>query len=705
MNTAIKIPSVGQRLSADYGRSVARAINSLRITGGPGVRVTQGPNGVTISAAARTATASTATALASFPLKLSITTDATARKSYLCVMYNDGSVQVLGGGNVTTFATSGNNDVATVAERGWKYVAGAFAFDASTNATKATDLGALNDYAWDADDPSFDVDVLVYEAGENANGTKKYSAVVMTNGDYPATLPIDSIVAYVYIGTVECVTDADTKVQTYNIRNQVVRDSLVVRKAETEETNFPFRLSSVNEGTADEPEWKAIVYLPTNAVQSSTQTATVTNNLTAVTNRDGWYYVSGTAATDGNTIYLVCTSTTVVDKENGAWSDEYLTFSVSRDRAQTLTEPTFSRAGENYSYRFNVIVGTADALTGATTNILRSGYAADGWYLAQIDNDVTAVSRDLTTLENTVNSMTGGGGGTLVSMTDNRTDYTASGILGVTQASAIANDSTSTSGQKYASFVNISVNDGIGAGKVILEDDTAESKPKLNDYLKGGKNTNGVAYGYGENVTTSNFADKCLPDNSNSDVVTGTATLAARSDHKHYAEDIYQAGETVEDDVSIFSSLTNYTNYLISIGALPDPNDTTTPAQTLVPCNGQFVTFGDLTTGFPATQGATGIGDDTSGVPLQDSASTTAGLGENVLSETYLQQAGIEQGEWTRSSDASGKGFKYTICCGVHYVPEKYGVFLIYREVSVDKYGMIYHVSKAKFGLYYPITT
>lgn len=696
MNTAIKIPSVGQRLSADYGRSVARAINSLRITGGPGVRVTQGPNGVTISAVARPITSSATTASSSFPFKLAITTDAETRKPYLAVMYNDASVQVLDGGEVTTFAEPGMNDVVTAAERGWKYVAGSFAFDPTTNTTTPTDLGALDAYSWDEENPRFDVDVLVYEAGENVNGTKKYTAVVMANGDYPTTLPSGSVVAYAYIGTVERVTDADMGGATYNISNQVVRDAIVIRKAE--DGCFPFRLSRINAGTDNAPDWKAVVYLPANAVQSSTQTATVTKNLTSVDGRADWYYVDGDAEADGNIIYLVCRSTTVFDKESGAWSDEYLTFSVSRRRTQALTEPTLSRDGETYSYRFEVVVGTIDASSGDATNVMRSAYAADGWYLAQIDNDVTAVSRDLAALQ-------GGGVGTLVSITDNRTDYTSSGILGVSQTSQIKNDSSASNNQVYASSVAITVADGISAGKVILEDSPGENKPRLNDYLKGGAKADGSDYGYGENVTTENFADKCLPENSDSNVVIGTATSAARSDHKHYVDDILKAGEEGESDVSIFSSLAAYTNYLISIGALPDPNETTTSIQTLVPSDGQFVTFADLSTGYPATQGATGIGTDASEVPLQDSSSTTEGLDENVLSEAYLQQAKIEQGEWTRSTDAAGKGFKYTVCCGVQYIPEKYAVYLIYREVSVDKYGMIYHVSKAKFGLYYPITT
>lgn len=697
MNTAIKIPSVGQRLSADYGRSVARAINSLRITGGPGVRVTQGPNGVTISAVARQTTFPATIVASSFPFKLAITTDAETGKSYLAVMYNDASVQVLDGGEVTTFAEPGMNDVVSAAERGWKYVAGSFAFDSTTNTTTPINLGALDTYSWDDENPRFDVDVIVYEAGENANGTKKYTAVVMANGGYPATLPSDSVVAYVYIGTVERVADADTGVVTYSISNQVVRDAIVIRKAEAVVGSFPFLLSRINAGTDDEPDWKAVVYLPANAVQSSTQTATVTNNLTPVDGRADWYYVAGDAEADGNTIYLVCRSTTVFDKESGAWSDEYLTFSVSRRRTQELTEPTFSREGETYSYRFEVVVGTIDASSGEAANVMRSAYAADGWYLAQIDNDVTAVSRDLAALQ-------GGGAGTLVSITDNRTDYASSGILGVSQASQVKNDST-LNNLNYASSVSITVADGISAGKVILEDSPDENKPRLNDYLKGGANADGTDYGYGENVTTENFADKCLPENSDSNVVTGTATSAARSDHKHYVDDILKAGEEGESDVSIFSTLDTYTDYLISIGALPDTNEETTSIQTLVPSEGQFVTFGDLATGYPATQGATGIGTDASQVPLQDSASTAEGLDENILSEAYLQQAGIEQGEWTRSTDTGGKGFKYTVCCGVHYIHDKYGVFLIYREVSVDKYGMIYHVSKAKFGLYYPITT
>lgn len=703
MNTALRFPSPGQRLSADFGRQLAHNINALRITGGPGVRVTQGPNGVTISATARTTAVSGASDAASFPFKLAVFPDATDGKSRLAVMYADASVQLIqDDGGAPVFATAENNAVTTAAEHGWKYVASTFAFDVTGKATTATDLGALDDYSWDKDNPSFDVDVIVYNAGGDANGGKRYSAVVMVDGSLPTTLQMDDIIARVYIGTVERVTDEDAKTVTYSVRNQVVRDALALRSEEKSEADYPFRLACINAGTETSPDWKAIVYLPVNAVQSSTATATITNNLTAIEGRSGWYYVGGAAETDGSVVYLVCTSTTVVDSTSGAWSDEYLTFAVSRDKAQALADPTFSRTGETYTYRFRVVVGEVNDATGEATNILRSAYSADGWYLAQIDNDVTATSRDLAALESKVAGISSGNG-SLISVVDNRTDYSQSGILGVTQNSQIKNDATSASGSSYRSSINITVNDGLGAGKVVLDDAADENKPRLNDYLKGGTTASGTAYGYGTNVTTENFADKCLPANDNNDPVTGTETSAARSDHKHYIDDILKQGAEGEEDVSVFSSLDAYTNYLISIGALPDPSDTSTSAETQVPSADQFVTYGDITSGYPATQGATGIGADASAVPFQDAVSQADNLGENVLSEAYLQQKGIEQGEWTRASDTTGKGFKYTICCGVHYIPEKYGVFLVYREVSVDKYGMIYHVSKAKFGLYYPI--
>lgn len=53
--------------------------------------------------------------------------------------------------------------------------------------------------------------------------------------------------------------------------------------------------------------------------------------------------------------------------------------------------------------------------------------------------------------------------------------------------------------------------------------------------------------------------------------------------------------------------------------------------------------------------------------------------------------------EWNRDSDAEGKGFKTTICCGF----EQYkGVpHFVFREIEFDKYGLVRKISKAKYAV------
>ena len=177
MNTALRFPAPGQRLTADFGRQLARNINSLRITGGPGVRVTQGPNGVTISAASQGGGGSSSASEDYFPFRLSAYMDADSGKHYAVVMANDGSVQILPSGTGQRFATAENAEATMAVENGWRLVAGAFSCvkDAKTEAvtTTVTDLATLEDYAWDKDDPRFDVYAVIYRTADET-----YSFVV-----------------------------------------------------------------------------------------------------------------------------------------------------------------------------------------------------------------------------------------------------------------------------------------------------------------------------------------------------------------------------------------------------------------------------------------------------------------------------------------------------------------------------------------------
>ena len=50
MSDSVAIPQPGQPALASWGADVARAIRSMRLSGGPGIRVTPSPSGTTISA-------------------------------------------------------------------------------------------------------------------------------------------------------------------------------------------------------------------------------------------------------------------------------------------------------------------------------------------------------------------------------------------------------------------------------------------------------------------------------------------------------------------------------------------------------------------------------------------------------------------------------------------------------------------------------
>ena len=65
-------PRPGERLDADWGRAVARALRSQRLSGGPGVRVSSGPDGTTVSIPAGAPGSGEGAAERPMPLDLSL---------------------------------------------------------------------------------------------------------------------------------------------------------------------------------------------------------------------------------------------------------------------------------------------------------------------------------------------------------------------------------------------------------------------------------------------------------------------------------------------------------------------------------------------------------------------------------------------------------------------------------------------------------
>jgi hypothetical protein len=895
MNTALRFPAPGQRLTADFGRQLARNINSLRITGGPGVRVTQGPNGVTISAASQGGGGSSSASGDYFPFRLSAYMDADSGKHYAVVMANDGSVQILPSGTGQRFATVENAEATMAVENGWRLVAGSFscAKDAKTEAvtTTVTDLATLEDYAWDKDDPRFDVYAVIYRTADET-----YSFVVTDTLEQPGAVdPLgeDAFVACVYVGTFQRTYDEDTKQYSYGVSNQVLRSALVLREeadedvlrpfkmkvwtdgdgvawpcvycpaksvqidrtaegegvasatalntaasgagddwlyvggafgtdgsptvakadalslgadgtagvwlfvskdattsaykyavaateswptavdeasrvakvylgsfAKTtakdadgnsknvysvasqvvndaqivrtggEEELYPFKLKRVNEGTETSPSWKTVIYLPENSVRgldkglkgyvwgsvdasvgiNVAMTVANRNALTGATGMAGWYYVGDNSATN---VYLLYAVGLAIYKTTNNNVDSY-----SMDAAAALDYGVFCEnktsllnvTSHNNAYRTivdvkSVLIGTVDVANNTATNLVRSCVCVDG---TPVHSQAYAVLTELK----------GGSSGSAVGgvvAEDKRTNTTKVGVIAIpANASGYIYDDTATNSKVLQ---KVAIENALGDDCVGL---TGNDQPtdlqnsdgvvELGKYLKGGVDEDGAEYGYGKNINTANFEDKCLPKNEDQDVVTGTATTAARSDHKHYSSDIYYEDEN-EKDVSVFSSIDAFLSYLESL----KPTDTgETLPENETPDGKRLVTFDDLIKANTSTQGADGIGTDKVSEQEPPTSMTDASTSEDVeiydlpgyiLKEAYLKTNDLYRGAWNRATDGTstedgkGKGFKYTICCGVKYVPSKGGVYLVFREISVDRYGMVYDVSAAKFAL------
>lgn len=529
MNTALRFPSPGQRLTADFGRQLARNINSLRITGGPGVRVTQGPNGVTISAASQGGGGSSSASGDYFPFRLSAYMDADSGKHYAVVMTNDGSVQILPSGTGHRLATAENAEATMAVENGWRLVAGAFscAKDAKTEAvtTTVTDLATLEDYAWDKDDPRFDVYAVIYRTADEA-----YSFVVTDTLEQPGAVdPLgeDAFVACVYVGTFQRTYDEDTEQYSYGVSNQVLRSALVLREEADEEELYPFKMKRVNEGTEDAPDWKTVVYLPADAVQADGWAKFAVRSATnaAVEGMEGWYYVDDTAdaneETNGLKVYLhVHAYFWVVDsgKVAGGSGDGiktsalYCAYLVSRSPTASVSETVTATGdlalGEKKTLDEKIAIGTFDETTNDAENWVRSAFNVSKMFQSLAYEDWW-----------TRNVWAGGGSG------------------GGTTVAVQSDESTvayfvSTAAEKDG-VVTITTGSSLASSAVSIGD---ESGTDLDVYLKGG------AAGFGTNVNTENFAEQCLGGSS------GKATTAARSDHTH--DEI----ENLEASVKEFSS-------------------------------------------------------------------------------------------------------------------------------------------------------
>ncbi len=445
----------------------------------------------------------------------------------------------------------------------------------------------------------------------------------------------------------------------------VGRAAQTAAATEKEAEPHPFKAEYFNAGTADEPDWRLTVFVPDDAVDTSF--SVLYSQVTECAARAGWAEVEASALhTDENGLATLtlrfCTAT----------SKEW-TANAVRTYAQ------FGTVG--YAFDSSGIEGFDSTQAAYATLPIAVIDTANRKVVQQLAFSAFVVQ---TTLQASSGSSGSGGGGMEVSVTDTRTYTGIPGLIGM--------DAEQEQGK-----LKLVAYDALGFDKVVAGD-IETGVVTLPEYLAGDVKVSVVdpitarASLLGKNVNTENFETECLEEHGNARGTTadlvGSQSRGARADHKHTLDDILIE---VEDEglIAAFSNAESFTKLLQDIGMMTDEGSTE------IPDDEQMVTFGDITQGVDGTIGAEGIGSDTS-----DTAPLTGDKAEYIATEAELAETGVHQGEWDRDTDTSGKGFRYTVCCGVKYIPSKYGVYLIFREITVDKYGMIRKISKAKMGLY-----
>ena len=660
-----KEPVPGQKLDATWGRDIVRALKRLTPSGGPGMRVTCGPNGTTFAAVGRAAQAGA--------------TEQEAEAELLSFRIGVG-VETIESGSSVTYKY---HCVAVCADLmtdgvGYSEINTTVPDDSKLGGLPLGKAGSGLSWVWLKDADFADVT----EESETSPTENVYLHIdrtrhlcVLANAD-TLTIPDGTDFTSDDHICVASFTPPTKDAPKPSVCGQYVLGSLV-DLCEAKDELYPFKLKRVNEGTEASPKWKTIVYLPDGAVQiedgdykyaSENQ---VVNRMTAIDGEDSWYYVEG----DGAEVYLMAYLQRTVTREAGAdgsystsWSAPTVDFVVYAGETYDGMTTTSVEGSQQANERKRVAIGSVDATENTTENSVRSVVT---FSIATINKILV----DSVSTSGGGDSGDTGGSGTVVSVTDNREDANVPGLLGMDGAA------------QAEGTLKLIAYDGLGFDKVVAGD--GANQTTLTDYLAGSVEVTAGDSKLGKNINTENFETECLAKGGESaDTTVGSATTASRSDHKHKKEDIVMEGED-GSLLSIFSNVESYLKLLRDIGAITEEDSTE------VPRGDQTVTFDDITQGVDGTIGATGIGSDTS-----DLAPLTGDNAEYILSEADLTKAGVHQGEWDRDTDTAGQGFKYTVCCGVKHIPSKYGVYLIFREITVDKYGMIRKISKAKMGLY-----
>ena len=581
------------------------------------------------------------------PFSLRVYTDSTdvsypaVYLPYPCVQIDETTLDEGGsviGGTVMNGAVSGM-------EADWYVVSNGFASDGSLIASSFSNITFTNGLA--------DVYLFVAAVEDATLGMTYQCFLAVSDGDgtWPSSVAEDARVAKAYVGAFK--KETVNEVAVYSVASQIVNDAYIVKMDDgADEELYPFKTEWFNAGSEESPNWKLTVFMPEGSV--NTASSILYSQLTACAERSGWAEVAipSTNSSELETLALrLCTAT----------SDKW-----DSDSVRTYAQFGFMPA----AFDSSGIEGFDSTRTEKATLPVARVDVANKKIIQHLAFSAYSVQ---TVIGENFNS--GDGSGTVVSVTDNREDANVPGLLGMDGAA------------QAEGTLKLIAYDGLGFDKVVAGD--GANQTTLTDYLAGSVEVTAGDSKLGKNINTENFETECLAKGGESaDTTVGSATTASRSDHKHKKEDIVMEGED-GSLLSIFSNVESYLKLLRDIGAITEEDSTE------VPSGDQTVTFDDITQGVDGTIGATGIGSDTS-----DLAPLTGDNAEYILSEADLTKAGVHQGEWDRDTDTAGQGFKYTVCCGVKHIPSKYGVYLIFREITVDKYGMIRKISKAKMGLY-----
>lgn len=744
-------PIPGQPLTATWGRDVVREIKRLRPSAGPGMRMSYGPNGTTMTPVARGSTGGTVSlsnGLGILPFRLGV-----------------GTETVTSGTTTTTkFHKVAITPAVDIDEIGYTVVNNIVDSDAKLVGLPLPKSGSGLPWVWIKDAALTDIT----DEAANRTTTDVYLHIDRTN--HACVLAnTETITATEYEdsdgNTHPFHSDYNIIIGKFDLPEDSEGDYDATKKPQVlgqyqigtmawesgRKDDFPFKLKWENEGTEESPDWKALVYLPSGSVQwngDSSTTGVVCANTKKGTS--DWYYVDEETDGSTDTVYL---NGYHYYKGSGE-TIESIGFAFIVTNKKTKAPGTWGEGWEQHSqYLYSIALAKIDS----NDNFISSVTSA------------VALDRNVYDYIGKPHGGGGGGGGTTVTITDNRTDKTKTGLVGFS--------GTGPSGE-----IPLIVENSIGSDLVIVDVPEQGDPTTLDDWLLD------------KAIDKDNFEEVLGPTitpDEEEERATGEPPPAAPSYHTHQITQLADAegipltdsdtgpetvrewlealgivtsggmigptGATGEIDPVVSESSINFDDAtiikhdaatpspggggeeggllaladhvhplnLVETDAATGPTGATAPES---PDANQYVkpvgsaaeqgpsgpvpaptkaSFGTDThyarvdhVHPMATDGtgATGIGTDAS--DIDPFPSTDPVYGSEELREADLQTDNVFQQEWVRDSDTNGKGVKFTICVG--YAKIRDLMYSVIREVEFDQYGLLRKVSKAKYAIYHP---